>query len=176
MAPATAPLIQQAAHIAAAHILAPVVCVTAAEPQTVARMRAFGREHGQRWGLHADLIDDLCLVISEYVSNALLHSGSPDVAVKIAVGRRSLSVVVRDTGQWRRPRPPRSCEEAEHGRGTYLVRHLSTVIAAGRHHPARGGTLAWAQLELAPGSVGVACDVRRLRDRPSHAPAEGAGC
>ncbi|MFJ2193141.1 ATP-binding protein [Kitasatospora sp. NPDC087861] len=120
----------------------------AAEPRTVRDMRALARTIGELRGVPDEVVDDLLSVVSECVSNAVVHSGSPDVALKLVFGTQSLSVVVRDTGHWVKPKPPG--EVAESGRGTRLCRRLPCVLAAGRHHPARGGTVAWAQLTTIP--------------------------
>ncbi|MGW2255112.1 ATP-binding protein [Kitasatospora sp. NPDC001660] len=125
-----------------------VLCTMAAEQRTVREMRALARALGEFRRMPDSVVDDLLLVVSEYVTNAVTHSGSPDVAVKLVFGPRSVSVAVRDTGRWVQPKPPG--DAAESGRGTRLCRRLPCVLAAGRHHPARGGTVAWAHLRLAP--------------------------
>ncbi|MFF1793666.1 ATP-binding protein [Kitasatospora sp. NPDC058263] len=121
----------------------------AAEPRTVRDMRALARTVGGFREVPDEVLDDLLVIISEFVSNVVQHSGSSDVTVKLVFGARSLSVAVRDTGQWVQPKPQQE-ETAEGGRGTRLCRRLPCVLAAGRHHPARGGTVAWAHLTTAP--------------------------
>ncbi len=127
-----------------------VLCTVAAEPRAVREMRALVRTIGQFRGVPDAVVDDLLLVVSEFVTNAVLHSGTADVTVKLVFGAESLSVAVRDTGRWVQPSPPDDCRTAESGRGTQLARGLACVLAAGRHHPAHGGTVAWAQLTTAP--------------------------
>ncbi|MEU7095915.1 ATP-binding protein [Kitasatospora aureofaciens] len=116
----------------------------AVEPRTVREIRALARRIGEFREMPDPVLDDLLLVVSEFVSNVVQHSGSSTVTVKLVFGAGSLSVAVRDSGRWVPPRPVG--EVAESGRGTRLCRALPCVVAAGRHHPARGGTVAWAQL------------------------------
>ncbi len=125
-----------------------VLCVMAAEHRTVREMRALARAVGAFRKMPPFVVDDLLLVVSEFVSNAVTHSGSSTVTVKIVLGPRSMSVAVRDAGRWVQPKP--LGDGAESGRGTRLCRQLPCVLAAGRHHPARGGTVAWAQLTTSP--------------------------
>ncbi|WP_327072052.1 ATP-binding protein [Kitasatospora sp. NBC_01302] len=126
----------------------PMVCVMAADPGAVPMIRAFARQGGRWFGLPDSVLDDLCVVVTEYATNAVTHSGSREVAAKISFGSATLSVAVRDRGRWRRPSRPQVEELADHGRGLTIARALDSVIAAGRHHP-ECGTVAWALLSTA---------------------------
>ena len=146
MSPATATHVQQVHPRASANAPVFVGCAMFADPATVGAMRRFVREVGQRQGLPPAVLDDLCLIVSEFVTNAVIHSGGQDVTLRLTFGWESLSVAVGDTGRWVRPRRPDDFRSAENGRGTALARALDSTLAAGRHHPASGGTVAWAQL------------------------------
>ena len=76
------------------------------------------------WDL-TDAVDDLRLVVSELVSNAVLHARTViDVALSIAEGVLELSVSDRDP-RTPRPRPQHPEELATGGRGLLLVASLS---------------------------------------------------
>ncbi|MEZ7006407.1 ATP-binding protein [Streptomyces sp. AD55] len=70
-------------------------------------------------GLEA-LADDVTLIVSELLTNAVQHGGSPEIALEIAVTDGSLRIAVRDgvpgTGV-----PGRPEDTAETGRGLLLV-------------------------------------------------------
>ncbi|GAA2740880.1 ATP-binding protein [Kitasatospora cinereorecta] len=105
------------------------VCANATTADAAPALRHFARDTAERWRLPADVVDTLALVVTELVTNVLLHSGSPDVTVLIKVHGASLTVEVRDTGQWRARRDRRrSAEDADAlcGRGLELVRHCSS--------------------------------------------------
>ena len=77
-----------------------------------------------QWDL-ADAADDLRVVVSELVSNAVLHARTAlDVALSIAEGVLELSVSDRDPRS-PRPRPQRADDSATSGRGLVLVEALS---------------------------------------------------
>ncbi len=128
------------------HTPIPTICAMRAGPQTVGAIRKFGREMARVWSLHPDLADALTLIVSEYVTNSVLHSGSQQVTVEIVLSGTTLNVTVRDTGRWRR-RPGLPADLAERGRGVALARCLAreTGGAAG-YRSTRSGTTAWAQL------------------------------
>ena len=82
----------------------------------------------QRWpdAAVADLADDVRLVVSELVTNAVRHGVPPvtlDVDAVDADGRRRIVVVCRDAGPWDGTAP-----SPTGGRGLQLVRALSTDV------------------------------------------------
>ena len=82
----------------------------------------------QRWpdAAVADLVDDVRLVVSELVTNAVRHGVPPvtlDVDAVDADGRLRIVVVCRDAGPWDGTAP-----SPTGGRGLQLVRALSTDV------------------------------------------------
>ena len=93
------------------------------------------------WGMNNHL-DSGALVISELVTNALIHTDS-DIDVLLAGDRDRLRIGVRD----RDPAPPRDTSVSSnslHGRGLLLVHSLSD--SAGALPTRDGGKLVWAVL------------------------------
>ncbi|WP_052390320.1 ATP-binding protein [Streptomyces sp. NRRL B-24484] len=111
-------------------------CATAAAEASVPQMRRFVLYCVRHLGLSENTCDTACLVVSELVTNAVLHSGSHSVAVLVAIGPEHLLISVRDCGCWReRPEARRSGADADApcGRGLELVRALTDrcTVASG---------------------------------------------
>ncbi len=98
-----------------------------------------------RWGL-AGLGDDAGLVVSELFTNAVVHSGSDNVACLLWTAAGKLHIEVVDEG--RAPAGPQARTAAdgdESGRGLALVAHLAE--GWGVRPPAHGtGRTVWATL------------------------------
>ncbi|MEU8518818.1 ATP-binding protein [Streptomyces sp. NPDC048577] len=129
------------------------LCVAAASASSVRRMRHFVRYCVRRLGLPESTCDTACLVVSELVTNAVLHSGSRSVAVLVGIGPGHLLITVRDCGRWReRDGARRSTvdDDAPCGRGLELVRALTDrcTVTSGP-----GGTVAVARVRLTPGTA-----------------------
>ena len=74
----------------------------------------------------ADLVDDVRLVVSELVTNAVRHGMAPvtlDVDAVDSDGRHRVVVVCRDAGPWDGTAP-----SPVGGRGLQLVRALATDV------------------------------------------------
>jgi anti-sigma regulatory factor (Ser/Thr protein kinase) len=68
--------------------------------------------------------DDVVLLVSEVVTNSVVHSGSSGggrVAMTVAVGSEAVLVEVRDVGSGTSAPHVRNDPEAENGRGMFLV-------------------------------------------------------
>ncbi|MFK0191662.1 SpoIIE family protein phosphatase [Kitasatospora sp. NPDC090308] len=106
-----------------------------------ARARRFTRATLDAWGL-SGLTDYAELVVSELVTNALLHADAPR---RLRIFRdRTLTLEVSDAGG----QPPRlrtSAEEDEGGRGIHLVSELAHRWGS---RPTRHGKVVWAEIEL----------------------------
>jgi anti-sigma regulatory factor (Ser/Thr protein kinase) len=89
-------------------------------------------------------IPDACLVVSELVTNAMIHAGT-DIDVTLAEHRRSVRVAVRDHS----PALPveRHGRSDEHGRGLGIVAELASSWGVLPH--ADGGKVVWAVFDAA---------------------------
>lgn len=121
------------------------------DPESVTAARHFAVATVRGWGL-AELADDVALVASELVTNALRHSlpACPDERARTTIQLRLLRAApyvlcgVADTS----PAVPRRREPdyiAETGRGLHIVESFSTWWGWTRLHPS--GKIVWAVFE-----------------------------
>ncbi|QTZ93917.1 ATP-binding protein [Streptomyces auratus] len=123
------------------------VCPLPHIPEAVSVVRRRMRNVLADWNLAPDLAEDALLVISELITNAVVHA-LPPAALRLsragADGRHTLRVEVTDAGPtadgWPAVEP---CEAGEHGRGIGIVTALSAECGT-QIHP--GGTTRWAEL------------------------------
>jgi anti-sigma regulatory factor (Ser/Thr protein kinase) len=73
-----------------------------ATAESLPDMRTFLRERAAAAELSEATTDDLLLAVSEACANAVLHSGSDVFDVEWLNGPRTIEVVVRDRGTFRR--------------------------------------------------------------------------
>jgi len=112
-----------------------------AEGPLPARARRFTRATLERWGL-ASLTDYAELMVSELVTNALLHADAPR---RLRLFRdRTLTLEVADAGG-QSPRLRSSAEEDEGGRGIHLVSELAHRWGS---RTTKDGKVVWAEIEL----------------------------
>lgn len=107
----------------------------------IGEARRFTRDQMNAWGA-ADLVETATLVISELVTNAILHSGEGAV-LTLALNDGTFRAEVRDTS----PVTPvvRSYSEtATTGRGMVIV---DALAAAWGSFPVDGGKVVWFELE-----------------------------
>jgi anti-sigma regulatory factor (Ser/Thr protein kinase) len=107
---------------------------------TPAAARAFARDAVAK-GRATVHVDDLALVVSELVTNAVLH-GTGDVTLELTVDENAVRVEVHDESPGEvgaMERPP----QAESGRGLLLVSRLATRWGT---RSAGGGKVVWADL------------------------------
>ncbi|WP_345582967.1 ATP-binding protein [Streptomyces prasinosporus] len=101
-----------------------MVAALPASARAVPRLRRLARAVVRGHRLSDAAEEALTVIVSELGTNAVLHSGSPDLSVMFAVDDTSLTVGVRDRGRWRQ-RPGPRCESADmdaaFGRGLALV-------------------------------------------------------
>ncbi|MDT7579138.1 MAG: hypothetical protein QOK35_402, partial [Pseudonocardiales bacterium] len=108
------------------------------EPVSVYRAREFLRDACHRWGIPER--QDVATVVTELVTNAVVHAGSP-IRLRLVLDRAGLRVSVRD--HRRRPLPDPADPDAPRGRGLRTVARLSRtwgVLLYG------DGKAVWAQL------------------------------
>ncbi|MFI0924087.1 ATP-binding protein [Streptomyces sp. NPDC021012] len=109
---------------------------TAAEMSSVPVLRRLARRVVQGWHLPESVEEAVGLIVTELASNAVRHSGSPDVDLRITLVEGRLVLHVQDFGSWRVPSPSEPVEEeACSGRGLDLVAafaaHCEIVRTAG---------------------------------------------
>ncbi|MFE1206302.1 ATP-binding protein [Streptomyces sp. NPDC058762] len=97
------------------------------------------------------MTDDVTLIVSELLTNALRHSGTTEISLSITVKDGALSVRVRDgmpgAGSAQRPR-----DTAESGRGLFLVDAL-TKGSGGDWGTEDAGAETWCTIPLTKGST-----------------------
>lgn len=119
---------------------------------------------------YQELIDDLLLIVSELVSNAVTHAAvlSPQVVTELAIAGGWVRVSVYDDHPYR-PKALEGDLGKLGGRGLLLVKSV-TLQAGGVcdvERTAAGGKVVWASLPLPPPTA--------ADDEPSLTPAVGAG-
>jgi anti-sigma regulatory factor (Ser/Thr protein kinase) len=102
-------------------------------------LRGWTRATLQRWAVME--VDEAVLVASELVTNAIVHTPTAEVSVRLELRPSGLSVAVEDLD----PRPPEPVEGG-HGRGLHLVAGLTR--AWGHGPTLAGGKVVWAVMPL----------------------------
>lgn len=100
------------------------VAVLPACPRAVPCLRRLMTVVARARHLSSAAEEALGVVVSELATNAVLHSGSPDLVVALEADDHSVTVGVRDHGRWRERTAPRSEAvdmDVEFGRGLDLV-------------------------------------------------------
>ncbi|MCK8432455.1 ATP-binding protein [Streptomyces sp. D2-8] len=117
----------------------------AAHPGSPAQARRLTRTRLTGWSVCEDTCDSAALVVSELVTNAIVHTASTHIVCELHDGDDLLRIAVRDEGC--APGQPhaasRTRPEEEHGRGLLLVDALCHSWGAHEHGP---GLLVWAEL------------------------------
>jgi hypothetical protein len=116
----------------------------AAHPGSPAQARRLTRARLTGWSVCEDTCDTAALVVSELVTNAIVHTAGRRVVCELRDGDGLVRIAVRDEGcAAGRPEAARRRPEEEHGRGLLLVDALSHAWGAHEHGP---GLLVWADL------------------------------
>ncbi|WP_414496654.1 ATP-binding protein [Streptomyces sp. CRN 30] len=115
-----------------------------AHPASVARARRLTRARLTGWALCEDTCDTAALVVSELVTNAIVHAAGERVVCELHDTEERMRIAVRDEGcAPGTPRPSPRRPEEEHGRGLLLV---EAVCRAWGAHEAGAGLLVWVDL------------------------------
>ncbi|MFI6805951.1 ATP-binding protein [Streptomyces luteogriseus] len=156
----------------------------AAHPGSPAQARRLTRARLTGWSVCEDTCDSAALVVSELVTNAIVHTASTHIVCELLDGDDLVRIAVRDEGC--APGQPhaasRTRPEEEHGRGLLLVDALCHSWGAHENGP---GLLVWAELprtadtlDVPDGPAGPRSDLgwgaRPKRD-PSEDPDDGDG-
>ncbi|MET8057085.1 ATP-binding protein [Streptomyces microflavus] len=116
-----------------------------AHPESVAGARQLTRARLETWKVGGDVYDAAVLIVSELVTNAVVHTASTRVVCELRCLGRRLRIAVQDQGH--QPGGPRlrRCSDDEHGRGLLLVDTMSS--AWGSHDAGDdSGRIVWAEL------------------------------
>ncbi|MER5291615.1 ATP-binding protein [Streptomyces pharetrae] len=117
----------------------------AAHPGSPAQARRLTRARLTGWSVCEDTCDSAALVVSELVTNAIVHTASDVVVCELHDGDDLVRIAVRDQGcAPGEPCPSPQRPDEEHGRGLLLVDALSHAWGAQEQGP--GGLLVWAEL------------------------------
>lgn len=116
-----------------------------AHPESVAGARRLTRAWLADWRQAGDALDAAVLIVSELVTNAVVHTASARVVCELRCDESRLRISVQDQGH--QPGGPRLSltAEGEHGRGLLLVDSMSSAWGshdAGNH----SGRIVWAEL------------------------------
>ncbi|MEU3524522.1 ATP-binding protein [Streptomyces sp. NPDC038707] len=116
----------------------------AAHPGSVARARRLTQARLSGWAVCADTCESAALVVSELVTNAIVHTASGRVVCELHDHDDMVRIAVRDEGcAPGEPHPSPQRPDEEHGRGLFLVDALCRAWGAQEHGP---GLLVWAEL------------------------------
>ncbi|MFF4354137.1 ATP-binding protein [Streptomyces sp. NPDC001530] len=154
----------------------------AAHPGSVAQARRLARTRLSGWAVCEDTCDTAALVISELVTNAIVHAAGERVMCELHDRDDALRIAVRDQGcAPGEPHPSPQRPEEEHGRGLLLVAAVSRAWGVQDTGP---GLLVWAELERAGAGLGPDADGRLAPDTDARSdlgwsakkpPADGRG-
>ncbi|WP_329239654.1 ATP-binding protein (plasmid) [Streptomyces sp. NBC_00111] len=117
----------------------------------IADLRHLVRGRLTSWGLSV-LADDAELIVSELLTNSLIHSGGTRVDLDVRIEGDRLRIEVGDGA--RRPpcRPAHPCDEAENGRGLEIV-HFLVQARGGAWGLGPDGTHTWCTLAIGTGGA-----------------------
>ncbi|WP_425276254.1 ATP-binding protein [Streptomyces carpinensis] len=128
----------------------------AAHPGSPAQARRLTRARLTAWSVCEDTCDTADLVISELVTNAIVHTASSRVVCELQDGADLVRIAVRDEGRAPgEPHPSPQRPEEEHGRGLFLVGAMCRSWGAQQHGP---GLVVWAELARRTGTGKDATD------------------
>lgn len=116
-----------------------------ADPDAPARSRHAVTEVLAGWGCAESAQEDLLLVVSELVTNAVVHGAEPIVVTVVRAPER-VRVEVTDGLADASPHTNRAAPDAETGRGLSVVTRLASAWGW-RASPGRGKTV-WAEVPL----------------------------
>ncbi|MDF6066803.1 ATP-binding protein [Streptomyces sp. NPDC053741] len=115
----------------------------------VADLRRLVRGRLTSWGL-SHLADDAELIVSELLTNSLIHSGGTQVSLDVRIEDDRLRIEVGDGARRRPCAPAHPCDEAENGRGLEIV-HFLVQARGGAWGLGPDGTHTWCTLAIGTG-------------------------
>ena len=111
------------------------------DPEVVGKVRGLARETLAAWGM-SPLAENVTMVVSELVSNAILHGKAPITLALFQYGRVVRGEVTDHSTVW--PTPVPAGPEEEHGRGLAIVEAYADrwgVVPASEGKPVDGKTV-----------------------------------
>ncbi|MFB7242969.1 ATP-binding protein [Streptomyces populi] len=138
----------------------------AAHPGSVARARRLTRARLSGWAVCEDTCDAATLVVSELVTNAIVHAAGQRVVCELQDVGDLVRIAVCDEGcAPGEPHPSPRRPDEEHGRGLLLVEAVSRAWGAQDTGP---GLLVWAEIARPAGRAeSTAETVRATRPDPA---------
>ncbi|MFG2948537.1 ATP-binding protein [Streptomyces adustus] len=116
----------------------------AAHPASPTQARRLTRARLAGWSVCEDTCDTAVLVVSELVTNAIVHTASSRVFCELHDGDDRVRIAVRDEGcAPGEPHPSPQRPEEEHGRGLLLIEALCHSWGAQEQG---SGLLVWAEI------------------------------
>lgn len=116
-----------------------------ARVEFVSRARQLAQARLNSWGIDGDVHDTALLVVSELVTNAVVHTGGQLVACELLNRAEQLRITVRDQGSAPTGPRVRRVAEEERGRGLLLVEAVSSAWGAYESRAGQGRAV-WADL------------------------------
>ncbi|MFD5005906.1 SpoIIE family protein phosphatase [Streptomyces mutabilis] len=116
-------------------------------PEAVRHARRFTRRTLRSWGVPDDDIDGVLLIVSELVTNALVHTDG-QVRLDLALINGRLRVAVADSSPRTPVKPTSIGWEATGGRGILLVEAMSATWGT---LPVSGGKQVWSEIPVGRG-------------------------
>lgn len=113
-------------------------------PEAARHARRFTRRTLLTWGVRPDVMDPALLVVSELVTNALVHTDGR-VRLDLTLINHRLRVAVTDSSPRTPVKPTSLGWEATGGRGILLVEAMAEVWGT---VPVSGGKQVWCELQL----------------------------
>lgn len=118
-------------------------------PESVAGARRLTRARLDEWRVVAEAHEAAILIVSELVTNAVVHTASARVVCELRCLAGLLRIAVQDQGhQPCGPRLGRSSDD-EHGRGLLLVDAMCSAWGS-RDAGDGSGRIVWAELPYSP--------------------------
>ncbi|MET7846299.1 ATP-binding protein [Streptomyces sp. NPDC005356] len=92
----------------------------------MAQARAHAVDALREWQIDDDIVEALRLIVSELVTNAVVHTASRIIEITVSATATEAIVTVTDQGLFGTPLAREARPEEEHGRGLALVEALAT--------------------------------------------------
>ncbi|MEU6543476.1 ATP-binding protein [Streptomyces sp. NPDC046859] len=148
----------------------------AAHPGSAAQARRLTAARLSVWSVCEDTCETAALVVSELVTNAIVHTASEHIVCELHDGAALVRIAVRDEGcAAGEPHSSPARQEEEHGRGLLLIDALCHAWGAHEHG---SGLVVWAELPRTAAGAPAADEEPRgdlgWGSRPKPGPAGGS--